>query len=382
MIIFPAEWNARKEAVFAALAQADGGGKRLRLAPWSWRDFPETPARVALCLSRAKRQPKGMGRWLKALLIRVQYNGARRMFARHPGAVAVAWNGLGGSRLAFLLAARDCGSATLSCELAPVPNRITIDPIGVNAEGGVPLADDTAWAGTDPARCGDGWRAMGRGLTARTSRRADVGQGASTLPDTPFLFCPLQVPSDSQVTLFSGWTGGMTGFLSALGQAAAHLPPGWHLRLKEHPSARQSLAEDLAPLLATGRVQLDNQTDSFAQLGESRGLVTLNSSMGLQAFFYDKPVVVVGRAFFARPGLCTPVAAQADLNAAFAAPDSLTFNPLCRATFMNWLDQVYYPRFVFPPGDADLSAMAEKLRQARNMAANAAYPLSPPPPLR
>lgn len=372
MIIFPAEWNARKEAVFAALAKADGGGKRLWLIPMSLRGFPQTAARTAHCLARAKRQPKGLARALKSILIRLQYNGARRLFLRHPGAVAVAWNGLGGSRLAFLLAARDAGNGTLSCELAPFPGRITVDPVGVNAESAIPGADFVGWAGDDPARCGEAWRAMGQGLTARTSRRADVGQGDAALPDTPFLFCPLQVPSDSQVTLFAGWTGGMAGFLAALGQAASHLPPGWHLRLKEHPSARTPLTTDLAPLLATGRIVLDNQTDSFAQLAAARAVVTLNSSMGLQAFFHDKPVLVLGRAFFAQTGLCTPITDQTTLNAAFAAPDSISFSAPLRAKFMNWLDRVYYPRFTFPPGDADLSAMAEKLHEARNIAAKTA----------
>lgn len=373
MILYPAEWNARKEAVFAALARADGGGRRLWTIPWSFRNHPETPDRVALCLSRAKRQPQGLGRWLKAQLIRLQYNGARRLFARNPGAVAVAWNGLGGSRQAFLLAARDAGLATLACELAPFPDRITLDPQGVNAESMAASADVS---GFDP---GEGWRAMAAGLTARPSRRADVGQ-AQGVPQGRYLFCPLQVPSDSQVTLFSGWTGGMAGFLSALAQAAQHLPQGWHLRVKEHPSARTAL--DLAPLVATGRVVVDNATDSFAQLQGAAGVVTLNSSMGLQAFFHDKPVLALGRAFWARPGLVTRAVDQPGLNAAFAAPDSLAFDPISRARFMNWLDQVYYPRFTFPPGKADLSAFAEKLLMARKFAANAASALSPQDPLR
>ena len=362
MILYPAEWTKLKEAVFTALAHADGGGRRLWTIPWSLHDHPQTQARVALCLSRAKRQPHGIARTFKSLLIRLQYNGARRLFARHPGAVAVAWNGLGGSRQAFLLAARDAGLGTLACELAPFPGRITLDPRGVNAESAVMGQD---FSTTDAA---DDWRAMGTTLTARPSRRADVGQSSAPLPDTPFLFCPLQVPTDSQVTLFPGWTGGMTGFLQALTEAVTKLPHGWHLRLKEHPSARTPLTQALAPLLATGRAILDNQTDSFAQLQASRAVVTLNSSMGLQAFFHDKPVVVLGRAFFARQGLVEVAGDQIQLNRLFATPHTLTFDPTQRARFMTWLDRSYYPRFPNP----DPSALNEKLRQARTMYATAA----------
>ncbi len=384
MIAWPAEFNARKEAIFTALAEADTGGHRFLTPRWSVRGFPETTARVAVALSRAKRQPAGLARTFKALLIRLQYNGTRRWFARNSNAVAVAWNGMGGSRQAFLMAAKDAGAATLFAELAPFPGRITLDPLGVNAENSVPheprfFAD---WAGSDPARTGDAWRQMGQTLTARPSRRADVGQSTAPLPETPFLFCPLQVPSDSQVTLFSGWCGGMAGFLSALNQAAQGLPQGWHLRLKEHPSAKTPLTDLIAPLLASGKVILDNATDSFAQLAAGRAVVTLNSSMGLQAFFHDKPVITLGRAFFARAGLVTPANDQPHLNALFADPDALQFDPSDRARFMNWLDQVYYPPFTPDTAPHNLSALTEKLHQARNIRDLQAQALSPQPILR
>ena len=373
MLIYPAEFNARKQTVFTALSQAEGAGRRLLTIPWSTRDFPETATRVGLCLSRAKRQPTGLMRRLKALLIRLHYNGARRLFARNPGAIAAAWNGLGGSRQAFLLAARDAGCPTLHAELAPFPGRITLDPVGVNAESSVPTdpAFFTQWAASDPSRCDDQWRSLGQSLTARPSRRADVTQGTASLPNTPFLFCPLQVPDDSQVTLFSNWTHGIDGFLSALHQAAQHLPANWHLRLKEHPSARTNLTDLIAPLLATGKVVLDNQTDSFAQLAASAGVVTLNSSMGLQAFFFDKPVITLGRAFFARAPLTTPAQNQPHLNQLFTNPQTLTFDALDRARFMTWLDRVYYPRLTDP------YAIAEKLRQARNLTRQPPKPLPP-----
>lgn len=348
MIVYPREYDAFKEAVFAALGTEAGGARALWVIPLSFRDWPETGARVATALQRAKRRPRsGLGRWLKRQLLRGQYNWARRYFAAHPTAMAVAWNGLTGSRKAFLDGARDAGAPTIHAELAPLPGRITLDPAGVNAESSVPRDPEVfrAWAKADPARLGEDWRRLGENLTARPSRRRDVGQTAGTLPDAPFLFCPLQVPGDSQITLFSGWAGGLDGFLLALSRAATALPDGWHLRLKEHPSARSSLAQAIAPVLATGRAVLDNATDSFEQLAASRGVVTVNSSMALQAFFFDKPVIVTGEAYFATPGLVTPCRSEPELRAAFAAPEEQTFDPALRAAFMNWLDQEYYPRF-------------------------------------
>lgn len=365
MLVYPAEYNARKEAIFQALAAVAGAGRRLPVIPMSLRDWPETAARTERALARAKRQPtSALGRRLKRLLIRSQYNGSRAYFTQHPEHIALAWNGLTGSRMAFLAGARDAGARTLHAELAPLPGRITLDPVGVNAEGSVPRDPDffRRWAaGRDLSR----WREAGAGLTARPSRRADVAQGGHALPDTPFLFCPLQVPGDSQVTLFAGWTGGMAGFVQALARAASCLPAGWHLRLKEHPSARVALGPLLAPLLEGGRVVLDNATDSLAQMAAARAVVTLNSSMGLQAFFHDRPVITLGRALYALPGLVHPAGDQATLDALFAAAPSLSFDAALRAAFVGWLDQVYYPRFEANTGRIEHPALHQLLDRAR-----------------
>ena len=357
MIVYPEEFNAKKTSVFRALADVDGGAHRLWLVPLSPFGWPETRARVDAALARAKKPGRSaVARWLKRALLTGQYNWARRYFTRHPDRVAVAWNGLTGGRKVFLDAARDAGAPVLHAELAPLPGRITLDPSGVNAESSIP--QDPAFFRSVPLT---DWRAMGAGLTARPSRRADVQQSTAALPDTPFLFCPLQVPDDSQVRLFAGWTKDYAGFIAALAEACQHLPQGWHLRLKEHPSAKTSLAPLLAPLLATGRAVLDNATDSFAQLAASQGVVTLNSSMGLQAFFHDKPVIILGRAYFALPGLVTPCTDQSDANAAFSKPQG--FDQGLRDGFMSWLDGAYYPRFA---GDSfDRAGFAAKLAQSR-----------------
>lgn len=350
MIVWPAEYNRRKDTAFASIAAAAGGGRRLRMIGLSFRSFPESRARAEAALARAKKQPVGrMARAAKYRLIWAQYNWSRRFFTRHPDAVAMCWNGLTGSRKAFMDGASDAGAARLFVELAPLPYRLTLDPEGMNAENALPRdrAFYDAWALEHPAEDMTAWRRLGQGMTARPSRRADVGQGqAAGLGDTPFLFVPLQVPDDSQIRLFSGWTGGLEGFIAALGKAAGELPDGWQVRLKEHPSSRISLAAPIARAreASGGRLVLDNQTDTFAQVAASRGVVTINSSVGLQAFFHDRPVIVAGEAFFAMPGLVTPAGSAEALAAVFAAAPSLAFDATLRDRFMSYLvDQYYLP---------------------------------------
>lgn len=375
MILYPREWSRRQNALFASVVAAAGeGGRRLSLPPVGLgpRDA-QVRARTAEALARAKRQPRGpVGRALKSALIAGQYDWALRHFRAAPGDVAMCWNGLTGSRWAFMQGAADAGAARLFLELAPFPGRVTLDWAGVNAESSVPRdpAFYDAWAAADPGRDGEAWRDLGQGLTARASRRADVGQGEGAVQQGPFLFAPLQVPDDSQMRLFAGWAGSLDGFIAALGPAARALPAGWRLVVKEHPSARVSVAPQLAAAVAAsgGRMAVDNATDSFALLAASRGVVTLNSSMGLQAFFHDRPVIAAGRAFWAQPGLVTATGSAEALEAAFAGAEALDFDPRFRARFMNWLDRVYYPRVTGGPDGAatvEPEAVRRVLAEAR-----------------
>lgn len=357
----------------ASVAAAAGEARVLPAIGLSFRDFPETRARAEAALAVAKRQPRGrIGRLAKYQLIRAQYNWSRRFFARHPDTVAMCWNGITGSRRVFMEGARDAGVPTLYAELAPFPQRMQLDPKGVNAQGSV-LRDPefyTAWAAGRAERQGDHWREMGANLTARLSRRSDVGQAeADGLEGENFLFVPLQVPNDSQITMFAGWVRSVEGMLMALAQAAAHLPDGWHIRIKEHPSAKTSLAEPLAAAIAAsnGRLRVDNQTDTFAQVRASLGVVTINSSVGLQAFFYDKPVIVLGEAFFAIPGLVEIAESQSRLESVFAGIDQLVFDPGLRAAFMNYLDEVHFPRVSLTP-DGGVEIAPEDAKQRINEA--------------
>lgn len=377
MIAYVKGWTRKKDSVFAAIAAGEGAVALLFIG-LSFRGFPESAERAREALAVAKKQPKSaFGKAVKYWLIRAQYNWARRYFLRHPDRVAMCWNGITGSRRAFMEGARDAGAARLFVELAPFPNRITIDHTGVNALSSLPREAQfyRDWATQDAARQGEGWRALGVNLAARASRRADVGQrdGAALSGAGNFLFCPLQVPNDSQITLFAGWVQSVEGMLAALAGAAQAMPEGWHIRVKEHPSARASLAEPLAAAVARaeGRIIVDNQTDTFAQVAASGGVITINSSVGLQTFFYDKPVIVLGQAFFAQPGLVTPATSAAALRAELNDPAGLSFDAALRAAFMSYLDQVYYPRTEIAPDGTlhiEKDAIAAKLRAARAQA--------------
>lgn len=346
--------------------------------------FAETAARAAESLHRARRQPRNIvHRTLKRSLYALQYNAFRARMEATPDIVALVWNGLTGTRLAFAAAACDAGRACLFVERAPLPGRLTVDPQGVNAASSLPRDPCfyRDWAAATPPPPSPDWRRLGADLVARASRRSGVGQARADgdLATQPFLFCPLQVQDDTQVTRFAGWCGGMDGFLAALSDAVVHLPTGWHLRLKEHPSSKRSMAATLAGMQTRhgDRVIVDNATDTFAQVAASRGVVTLNSSVGLQAFFHDRPVIVLGRALFRIPGVVHPADGPEDLAALFACPDDIGHDPALRNAFMRYLDEVYYPPVTTDAQGRpviDQARIAPKIAAARAIAAARSAP--------
>lgn len=336
----------------------------------SFAGYPETVARARRSVETAKRQPKtDWKRRTKRLVYSVQYNRFRRLFEAHPGSVAVAWNGLTGTRRVFMAAARDAGAGTIYMERAPLPGRVTVDLVGVNQMNG--LARDPQfyrdWAGQDTDRTGTGWMAMKAQMQARAPKRGDVEQAmdGTGLGAAPYLFVPLQVPDDTQIRQFGSWVGSMEHFIALLGTAARALPDGWQLRIKEHPSSKIPLGPALDRIArdSPGRIVIDNRTDTFLQVERSRGVVTANSSVGLQAFFWEVPVVVLADAFFRAPGLVTPADNAAHLTDLFAAAATLDHDAGLRNAFMNYLDQVYYPHVV--PGPGGLPAVAPALVRAK-----------------
>ena len=154
------------------------------------------------------------------------------------------------------------------------------------------------------------------------------------------MFAPLQVPGDSQLRLFGGRFRTVPDFIEALVSAAEALPEGWHLKVKEHPTSPISYADRLVG--RSRKVVLDNRSDTFALVAGSDGVVTVNSSVGLEAMFFDKPVVACGECFWAIPGVAETAGDPAALSAAFTQPQGWSFSSNARGAFLTYLLDEYY----------------------------------------
>jgi capsular polysaccharide export protein len=236
------------------------------------------------------------------------------------------------------MVAQALGLATLFAELAPIAGHVTLDPSGVNAAGMLPSdpAYYRAWA---KAHADRGKVALWRERLVtragvRRESQGDVGAG-------PFLFVPLQVRGDTQIAVHGGWIKSVPAFIDAVAQAAQHLPPGWRVVFREHPSDRTGNAGQLARLVGP-RVAVDNATDTFELVRRSEGVVTVNSSVGIQSLLFGKPVLVLGRANYAVPGVAASAGSADQLSQAFATAGDWSIDLTLAEAFLRFLAEEYY----------------------------------------
>jgi hypothetical protein len=240
----------------------------------------------------------------------------KRLLREKPG-VLVVWGGFQLPIAAALAAAREAGIGTIYCENGYLPRTIVMDPKGINAGNslmGKPAAFYQAINVPEEARKD----VFGAALVARPLKRGGTARENINLP-ARFVFLPLQVHDDSQILLYSPHFPDMPSVIRFCvgGVAAYNRMSGAEMKLvvKEHPSDHgridySDLYRKYPDIVFT---KLANTQDLIAK---SEAVITVNSTVGIEAMLQLKPVITLGDAFYAMPGLVTPVAAKDDLGAA------------------------------------------------------------------
>lgn len=314
-----------------------------RMPPIGFLNYPESDIRAAQ--ARANSIKKSSSVFISKaqhFLYKLQYNGTRAFFSKNKDAIAVVWQGLNGSRYSFIEAAKDAGARTLYLELGPFPGVVTCDRVGVNFANSLTRDIDyyKEWSKTNPDL--KSLINIAAGISSRKSPYPPKTSNESIPTDELFIFAPLQVPNDSQLRLFGQNFNTITKFIDALILASSSLPKGWHIRIKEHPTTQVSFYEYISKNRGTAKIYVDNQTDTIDLIKLSQGVITVNSSVGLEAMLFEKAVISCGDCFWALDGLCNKAQTLSKIEALFTNPGLLSFDSRARIAFLNFLIKDYY----------------------------------------
>ncbi|MFN9645189.1 MAG: 1-acyl-sn-glycerol-3-phosphate acyltransferase [Cyanobacteriota bacterium] len=129
------------------------------------------------------------------------------------------------------------------------------------------------------------------------------------LDGTRFVLVPLQVSSDSQVSLGSDYAGMEPLIAELIASFARHAPQDERLAFKHHPRDRGynhygAVIRRLARHHGVEeRVLYFHDGPLGPILKRAKAVVTINSTVGLQALYHAVPTKVLGRTFYNLPGL-------------------------------------------------------------------------------
>lgn len=169
------------------------------------------------------------------------------------------------------------------------------------------------------------WRGAARKWWYRLADQPHVRWLNAARTHKQYYLVALQVRHDSQITHHSPFID-VTDFIDeVLASFAAHAPPGTTLVFKHHPLDRPYT--DYAALMRRrarslglqGRVRYVHDLHLPTLLKGARGVVTINSTTGLQSLYHGTPVVTMGTCFYNIPGLVH----QGPLDAFWAAPGTV-----------------------------------------------------------
>ena len=152
-----------------------------------------------------------------------------------------------------------------------------------------------------------------------------------------FFLAVLQVSSDSQIQMGSPYRGMHDFIEDVIRSFAGHAHASDHLAFKHHPRDRgYNNYASLIRLLAkqygvTGRVHYFHDGPLSRYLRTCRGVITVNSTVGLQALFHAVPTKTMGDTFYNLEGLTD----QKPLNAFWCDPQ-----PSDRALFYRFYNHL------------------------------------------
>jgi capsular polysaccharide export protein len=175
-----------------------------------------------------------------------------------------------------------------------------------------------------------GW--IGKALTATRRQRRAAQLAALYLgryqQDAGYFIFPLQLPGDYQIRNHAPGSDIFPIIDATIASFARHAPAGMRLLFKVHPidnglsGWQQRIGSLAARLGVDDRIDVIDGGDLDKLISASRGVVTVNSTVGLTAVLAGSPVIALGDAIYDIDGL-THQESLASFWTSPAAPDPL-----------------------------------------------------------
>ena len=241
--------------------------------------------------------------WLRRVEAGLLFTRYYLYFATHPSKLVAIWNGNKFYGAVAVLAAQALGRKPVFFEGGLLPGTTTIDDRGINYANSLPRdpAFYREWARKNQAKTMAG---LPKQLIKREFIRNKKVIGSRQMLPRHYIFAPFQVNGDSQLFRHSPWIHNMHDFYIVLEHMLASLQDkSFKLVIKEHPSCPMNYRDLHLAAAENGRILFANVNETQELIENAQAVVTINSTVGLEALLLGKKVIVLGQACYALPQL-------------------------------------------------------------------------------
>lgn len=186
-----------------------------------------------------------------------------------------------------------------------------------------------------------GWSRNAIRLLRNTFTSFDKIQNLLEFWEKKYFLVPLQVSTDTQLAdAAMGWTNARL-IMETLKSFSQSAPECYHIVFKIHPMERghsnnHKLIRQTARLLGMEhRVHVLDNGSLGLLTRYSAGMITINSTSGLSAIFHGIPLLVIGRALYANPGLAVCAFGKPDFDAFWT--DGYVADKQLRHRYLDWV---------------------------------------------
>ncbi len=345
--------SERKWRYFEQLVERSLSGQRVMLA--HYHRLPDrghsapADAELAKLLEHAEREVfaardpgdwrlrlRPLVRWLRKRQVISIYTGLATLLKRHQPTRIIVWNGRKYQDQVLHLLNR-ASIQVIFFENGVLPATTTIDPAGINAASSIPRDPSVflrhACQPCELAAIGD--RRGRANLRPRPNATKRPGGRVEIL-------LPFQKERDSQLLDHSPWISSMPELfatvreaISAAGVAEARL---W---VREHPSSASRYPKLYAAISTDADCELANGGRLGEWLDQMNLVITINSTVGLEALLVGKSVITLGEAFYAIPGLASRARNAKELVELIRSSQTQRTDPQVLAGFKSYLANHY-----------------------------------------
>lgn len=267
------------------------------------------------------------------------------------------WNGYYLADRAMVLAGERCGKKPVYFENGLMPRTTTVDVKGVNFANSLPRSAEFY----RNIRVPDDYHCTTH-LVKRPLNSARKAESPIRLPKR-YIFVPFQVESDTQVVLYGDWINSMSRLFDVI-ESVSYRMDDQELAFvfKEHPSS--SVDYGYLKNRASKRLIFANGNNTEELIEQSEAVITINSTVGIEALMLQKKVLTLGLAFYSIDGLVLHAGTEQQLVAMVDSLTSWEPDAVLRKHFLWYLHERYLVKGSWrEPDELHFLALQEKLEK-------------------